>query len=64
MCTVAKARNREIYIVLVIVIPALILSAVYLPWWAALAGAAPLVIILYALYRRNKSMVSGKKSVG
>jgi len=50
--------------VLAIIIPALILSAIYMPWWAALAGAAPLAVILYALYKRNKSRVSGKKSVG
>lgn len=58
-----KGKNRETYIVLAIIIPALILSAAYMPWWAALAGAAPLAVILYALYRRNKSMVSDKKSV-
>ena len=57
-----KGKNREIYIVLAVIIPALVLSAIYMPWWAALAGAAPLAIILYALYRRNKSMVSDKKS--
>lgn len=59
-----KGKNREIYIVLAIIVPALILSAIYMPWWAALAGAAPLAAILYALYKRNKSMVSGRKSVG
>jgi hypothetical protein len=57
-----KGKNREIYAVLVVIIPAVILSAVYLPWWAALAGAAPLLVIVYSWHRRNKLIIQNKKA--
>jgi membrane protein implicated in regulation of membrane protease activity len=49
-----KKGNYEIYIVLAAVIPAIILSAVYLPWWLAIAGAIPLAFILVMWYKRTR----------